>query len=206
MIGNDIVDRAQAKRESNWQRKGFLNKLFTPSEQQLIQSAIDPECLVWLLWSMKESAYKATTRKTGKRVFNPKKISCTLTTWSDEAAEGFVVYEEEYRTRSLITPNYIASVAFPANQLPIPEQVVILLERADNQHQSTQLRTSVLEHYAAVSPVADKELQVFSDKNGLPALVIKNSLQETVSLPISISHHGHYGAFSIAHPAYPFYH
>ncbi|WP_020606782.1 4'-phosphopantetheinyl transferase family protein [Spirosoma spitsbergense] len=202
MIGNDIVDRAQAKRESNWQRKGFLDKLFTPSEQQLIQRARDPECLVWTLWSMKESAYKATTRKTEKRVFNPTKISCTLEMWSDEAVDGFVVYEEEYRTRSLITPDYIASVAFSVHTLPIPNQVIIPFERIDYHHQSTQLRTSVLEHYATVSPVSEKKLQVCSDKNGSPILVIKDPLQETVCIPISISHHGHYGAFSIAHSVF----
>jgi phosphopantetheinyl transferase (holo-ACP synthase) len=199
MIGNDIVDRAQARRDSNWQRRGFLDKLFTSSEQQLIQEASDPECMVWLLWSMKESAYKATTRKTGKRVFNPRKISCTLETWSGEAVEGFVVYEAAYRTRSLITPDYIASVAFPAPKFPIPDQVIIFFERINYQYQSTQLRASVLEHYAAVSSDSKKGLQVGSDKYGIPVLVIKNSLQETVHIPISISHHGHYGAFSIAH-------
>ena len=202
MIGNDIVDRAQAKRESNWQRRGFLDKLFTPSEQQLIRRADDPECLVWTLWSMKESAYKATTRKTGKRVFNPTKISCTLETCSDELADGLVVYEGEYRTRSFITPDYIASVAFSVHNCPIPDQVIIPFERSDYQHQSAQLRASVLEHYATVSPVSNEGLHIGSDKHGNPALISKNSLQETVCVPISLSHHGHYGAFSIAHSVY----
>ncbi len=202
MIGNDIVDRAQAKRESNWQRRGFLDKLFTQSEQQLIQRANDPECLVWTLWSMKESAYKATTRKTGERIFNPKRISCTLETWSDEAANGFVVYEEAYRTRTLITPDYIASVAFPACTPPMPDQVITRFERIDYKHQSTQLRTSVLEYYTEAPFISGNDLQIGSDKNGIPVLFIQNSLHETVCIPISISHHGHYGAFSIAHSGY----
>jgi hypothetical protein len=33
MIGNDVVDLALAQKESNWKRKGFLNKLFTSVEQ-----------------------------------------------------------------------------------------------------------------------------------------------------------------------------
>ena len=151
---------------------------------------------------MKESAYKATTRRTGKRVFNPAKISCTLETWSDEAADGFVVYEVAYRTKSLITPDYIASVAFSVPELPMPEQVVIPFERLDYQHQSSLLRTSILEHYATTSPDSEKELQVNSDKNGIPVLVSKNPLLETICIPISMSHHGYYGAFSIAHSVY----
>ena len=201
MIGNDIVDRARANRDSNWQRRGFLAKLFTPSEQQLIRAASNPECLVWTLWSMKESAYKAATRKTGKRVFNPSKISCTLNTWSDEAADGFAVYGETYRTSSLITPGYIGSLAFPAHGAFMPEQLIIPFEHSHYQQQSAQLRTSVLEHYAAISSVSGNDVQIGSDKNGLPILVIKNSAQEIVDVPISISHHGHYGAFSIAHSA-----
>ena len=33
MVGNDIVDLAEAKKASNWQRPRFLEKLFTPNEQ-----------------------------------------------------------------------------------------------------------------------------------------------------------------------------
>ena len=32
-IGNDIVDLSLAKIQSNWQRKGFLEKQFTQKEQ-----------------------------------------------------------------------------------------------------------------------------------------------------------------------------
>ena len=39
MIGNDIVDLALAQKESNWKRKGFLNKIFTEKEQLLILNA-----------------------------------------------------------------------------------------------------------------------------------------------------------------------
>ena len=36
MIGNDIVDLALAQKESNWKRKGFLDKIFTLQEQLFI--------------------------------------------------------------------------------------------------------------------------------------------------------------------------
>ena len=39
MIGNDIIDLSAAKLESNWQRRGFLEKQFTKNEQRQILSA-----------------------------------------------------------------------------------------------------------------------------------------------------------------------
>jgi hypothetical protein len=32
VIGNDIVDLALARKESNWKRPGYLNKIFTTKE------------------------------------------------------------------------------------------------------------------------------------------------------------------------------
>ncbi|WP_332368793.1 hypothetical protein [Spirosoma telluris] len=42
MIGNDIVDLTQAKQESNWQRKGFLHKLFTLMSNSLFRRQAIP--------------------------------------------------------------------------------------------------------------------------------------------------------------------
>mgnify|MGYP003583470498 CR=1 FL=1 len=43
MIGNDIVDLVLAKKESNWKRNRFLDKIFTIKEQVLIVDAENPE-------------------------------------------------------------------------------------------------------------------------------------------------------------------
>lgn len=76
MIGNDIIDLALARKESNWKRVGFLNKIFTSKEQFLIQHAEDPEMMVWNLWSRKEAAYKIYNRETGIRAFIPIQLEC----------------------------------------------------------------------------------------------------------------------------------
>ncbi len=49
MIGNDVIDLELAKKESNWKRKGFLTKLFTSFEQELIAKATNQEEMVWML-------------------------------------------------------------------------------------------------------------------------------------------------------------
>ena len=76
MIGNDIVDLALSKKESNWQRNGFLDKIFTEQEQFLIKNALNPEIMVWNLWSRKESAYKIFNRATTIRAYMPLKLEC----------------------------------------------------------------------------------------------------------------------------------
>ena len=74
MIGNDVVDLVLARKESNWKRKGFLNKLFTSFEQELIQKAPNQDEMVWMLWSIKESVYKAYQRINYNEGFYPIKI------------------------------------------------------------------------------------------------------------------------------------
>ncbi|MCG9793291.1 4'-phosphopantetheinyl transferase family protein [Flavobacterium algicola] len=75
MIGNDVVDLVLARKESNWKRKGYLDKLFTASEQDLIQNATNQDEVVWLLWSIKESVYKAYQRIHYQQGFYPIKIA-----------------------------------------------------------------------------------------------------------------------------------
>lgn len=74
MIGNDVIDLVLAKKESNWKRKGFQTKLFTSFEQELIAKATNQEEMVWILWSIKESVYKAYQRIKFNEGFYPTKI------------------------------------------------------------------------------------------------------------------------------------
>ncbi|HMI08075.1 MAG TPA: 4'-phosphopantetheinyl transferase superfamily protein [Flavobacterium sp.] len=80
MIGNDVIDLALARKESNWKREGFLDKIFTAKERAIILEAENPESIVWNLWSRKEAAYKIYNRNTGKRGFFPLEIECTFET------------------------------------------------------------------------------------------------------------------------------
>jgi phosphopantetheinyl transferase (holo-ACP synthase) len=89
MIGNDVIDLELAEQESNWKRNGFLDKVFTISEQQLIYTAEDQTQMVWVLWSIKESVYKAYLRIQHDRGFYPSKIEinslrCTKDTFHSE--------------------------------------------------------------------------------------------------------------------------
>jgi phosphopantetheinyl transferase (holo-ACP synthase) len=108
MIGNDIVDLALAKKESNWQRDRFLNKIFTVNEQLLIANAENPEIMVWNLWSRKEAAYKIYNRETGIRGFFPLQLECSF----ENATLGTVSIKKKiYFTQSKIENDSIYTIA-----------------------------------------------------------------------------------------------
>lgn len=112
MIGNDVIDLARTRVESNWRRKGFLEKLFRQEEQAMIASHPDPELLVWLLWSMKESVYKIWNRHTNIRCYNPKKWCCSIDQQHHKYMIGKVFYLEDiYYTKSVYTHDYIHTIA-----------------------------------------------------------------------------------------------
>lgn len=108
MIGNDIVDLALAKKESNWKRKGFLDKIFTPKEQLLILNTINPEIMVWNLWSRKEAAYKIYNRESGIRAYLPLQLECH---YENETLGIVTCCGNTYFTQTNISEEFIHSIA-----------------------------------------------------------------------------------------------
>ncbi len=112
MIGNDIIDLEVSRTESNWKRRGFLEKIFSENELKIISSSENPEILVWSLWSKKEAAYKIYNRQTRIREFIPKCIECSINCLSNENLLGLVKIKElSYFTRTEITTSFIYTEA-----------------------------------------------------------------------------------------------
>jgi phosphopantetheinyl transferase (holo-ACP synthase) len=108
VIGNDIVDLALAKKESNWKRKGYLDKIFTVSEQLLIQKSTNQELAIWNLWSRKEAVYKIIVQKGGKRGYYPIKIECL----DLNLENGMVQFENQiFHTKTIVTGDSVYSIA-----------------------------------------------------------------------------------------------
>lgn len=108
MIGNDVVDLALAEKESNWRRKGFLDKIFSSSEQLLILNSENQEIMVWNLWSRKEAAYKIYNRQTGIRGFFPLKLVCNYEDSMNGTVfiNGFIYY-----TKTEVTRDFLHTIA-----------------------------------------------------------------------------------------------
>lgn len=192
MTGNDIIDKAEAAIESNWKRKGFIEKIFTPREQQYIHTAVAQEEMVWQLWSMKESAYKIHNRQYGKRFFAPLQFSCTLLTMS----EGMVDHHDHsYPTITNITEKFIYSIATPAatgrnNILNCCFHLPLQIQYTPQHF----IDEKIISRYASVTGISKKDLKVSRDNNGIPDLHCRTTKTE---IPLSITHHGNYAAFTI---------
>ena len=112
MIGNDVVDLLQSRKDSNWKRKGYIEKIFNPEEQLYISNASDPEIMVWVLWSMKEAAYKIYNRKTKVREYIPKKLNCFIESQNRIFITGKVICSENtFHTRTILSKDFIHTVA-----------------------------------------------------------------------------------------------
>src|SRR6478752_7710302 len=104
----NLVDVILDRKESNWKRKGFLDKIFSQQAQCLILNNTNSELTVWNLWSRKEAAYKIYNRITGIRGYFPWELECHF---ADEnlgtvSIDGFLFY-----TQTQITNDYIYSIA-----------------------------------------------------------------------------------------------
>lgn len=181
MIGNDIVDLKLAETESNWERKGFLEKQFTNQEQKVVLSSKNPFLQVWLFWSMKEAAYKCYTQQYKKRFFAPKKMECKMIS----KTSGIVKIEEEiYFSKSTITKNYIHTISSKSVSINHFSNLFLLDKKESKSIFLNQKITSLF----------SDNTEILKDNFGVPNLYQK---QKKLPPSISKSHHGNYCGFAI---------
>lgn len=152
MIGNDVIDIQQSRKESNWRRKGFIQKLFTLDEQLLISNATNPEIMVWLLWSMKEAAYKVYNRQTKIREYIPQKLVCSMTSQNQNTVTGIVTcFDTVFYTKTTLSKDYIHTIA-----------------------------VNILNNHNDVTEIERKS--ILKDKNGIPYLLTSQNTTQDVSV------------------------
>lgn len=179
MLGNDIVDLQLAAKQSNWRRKGYLQKIFTEKEQELILNATDQDQMVWLLWSMKEATYKIVTIEVGERFYRPRSFECFLDL-SQFSYKGKVVFEKfNFETLSEVTEYYINTTATSEYNSKIETYLF--------HNQATYIQDfNKLSHHFMLT------------KNEVNLPTIQDLFTEEFC-PASVSHHGRY--VSIVHPS-----
>lgn len=191
MIGNDIVDLKLASTQSNWQRKGFLDKLFTSQEQGFILNSSEPFKAVWLLWSIKESAYKAYIHLNGGRSFSPKKIVCSPILKNKASV---LINKQLFFAESEINNDFIHSIAFPEKY----DNWILnkCFKFNDHSFETQHLETyqNVLVAFANKLNIPISLLNIKKNTDGVPQLFQnKTPLKNAFSL----THHGYFGAFCI---------
>jgi phosphopantetheinyl transferase (holo-ACP synthase) len=204
-LGNDLIalkttDAARTKSPR------FYTKILAGTEQQLYQNqfaALPLEHFVWLLWSIKESAYKALQRHQPHLVFTPVKVEIVaLTAPSIPPVEYFpektttLGFNDEMCFQSTICFNtqtlygrsviygdeLIHTVVSTADQFDKTHWGFKRITTTDPASQSAAVRELLLEQLKVLFPDAD--LKIEKSAFGYPVVTVNG-----VEIAVSLSHH-----------------
>ena len=186
MIGNDIIDLKLAS-ERDPLRPRFMDKVFTEGEKEIIFKNEKPVKQAWLLWAMKESAYKAHQRRFSlPRNFNPLSQECSILSQTLTTASGEVYYgTENYKVTAEINKSYLhcSATALPEN---LKTEWEIIPASGD-------LKKKLLVTISRSYGWDIKSVGIKKKRNSVPVITLHN---QPLPLAFSLSHHGEFAAFS----------
>ena len=143
--------------------------------------------MVWQLWSMKEAAYKLYTQINPSRFYNPKGFECEI-----RDKRGFVTFKTfRCYVETKVTPDYIISEA-RLETVPMTSKV-IKFKNCKAELQSIAIRNQTLKFITKNLSKPSDKIRIRSSVFNIPRLKINSKI-----IPISLTHHGNYGAFAIA--------
>lgn len=214
-IGNDIVALSAINAHRTVDTR-FHSKFITPTELELRQIPANGKIslvnFIWLLWSVKESAYKYQKRLNPDLVFSPGKISIKNVTipdtlqaidpvsdWFGKASEPHFIYGEVVIDnnvlyfKSIINQHFIASVV---NNDPDFNYIYWGIKRitsSDHEVQSSSVREFLFEKLKGFDPQNKNNFTLQKDVAGYPVLYADKVKTGTL---ISLAHHGCYTSYA----------
>jgi len=188
MIGNDIVDFKTAALQSNWQRRGFLEKLFSENEQSLILNSEFPERRLWLLWAMKEATYKAHQRRFKlPRSFNPKQFNCEISVGDTSSVFGKIqIRDFSYYTQTCIGEDYLHCIASQFQHKKTVQKILL---------QSIDIKQELILAVSEFKKLPQAIISIEKDRNFIPYLTCDGF---AINCDFSLSHHGNFSAFALS--------
>lgn len=198
-IGNDIVALAGIQPERTC-RYRFYSKILSLSEQEYFHSLpagqLPFEHYVWLLWSVKESAYKFIKRLQPEFVFPPTKIivqHIKVPEHSSDNYSGMVHYQDvSLAFQSGMTTQYIHTLTDVQEHLPRCISGVQQIDNSNNAVQSAAVRQAALLHFKILLP--EHDLTIRKNSVGYPELW--NNDVPLNNIPLSFSHDGNFVAYA----------
>lgn len=189
MIGNDIVDLKLASEQSNWRRKNFLAKVFTLGERKIFEASEDMDLTIWLLWSMKEAAYKAHQRKKSlPRSLNWTAQECRSLKVREKKASGIVrIQEEKYFSFSIFTPDYIHTIAVHQKETRFHQYV--------SRKPLLQTKQLFKQEISQLLQTRKAEIQLRKTETGIPIIYLENKISP---MAFSFSDHGRFSGFCVS--------
>jgi phosphopantetheinyl transferase (holo-ACP synthase) len=205
--GNDIV-ALKAVDEQRTSLPAFYKKFITEAELGLYQHSVLPfSAFVWLLWSVKESAYKYLKRGDADLVFSPAKIIVEQLTLTEQTSDDHFLCDIAIKKsfsgvvtknqsslyfKSVINADFIATT-IAGNRL---YWGVRYIDQADYQTQSAAVRLFALE---ALSNIITSD-NLWIDKHPVAGYPILLHGQSQVDIPLTFAHHDRYVSYAFQIP------
>lgn len=188
MIGNDIVDFRSASLQSNWKRRGFLDKLFSDKEQTLIFDSEFPDRRLWLLWAMKEATYKAHQRRFKlQRSLNPREFFCEIIVGNNASVSGKVQIQDfSYHSQTFIGEDYLHCISSQFEQKKITQKIL---------SNSKGIKQELILAVSALKKLPQNKISIEKDPNFIPHLRYDG---HRINCDFSLSHHGNFSAFVLS--------
>src|SRR5688572_19100462 len=198
-----------------------MEKVLSRDEQSLVAGSDFPEHMIWILWSVKESAFKVCNRKTGLSSFSPVSYEVHL----EERSLFRYMQQGQYRlqengfknfnmlyarvtspsgtllTATLVHADYVHSFAYTS--AVSPEEVrwgITCIADTMPSYQSYIARLNAIEHIAVALRIERGEIDIPSGfGNSRIPLVHLNGLQAK-EVQLTLAHHGHWVAHAFLRP------
>ena len=193
--GNDIVALALTDKDRTSGYR-FYSRILSPRELQLFDpvaaAALTFHQFIWLMWSIKESAYKYVSRANPALVFTPLKISVTQLAIREGFIPGMVFFGNTgLYSRSFVTGETIMTVVSDQPDFSDTKWGIHAIESADYASQSARVRAFALRSISALLP--GEALRIVKTPDGPPVVCAGD---QPLDIPISLAHHDRYVAWS----------
>ncbi len=209
--GNDIVSFAETDPVRTIQ-PAFYKKILTDWEviqyQKLESNIVAFDAYVWLLWSVKEAAFKFLRRQNAKMVFSPTKFiigdiksveTMGLKSLDSDKVEDantksswqgrITFHNTELTFFSAIGDGYVHSVVHQVHYSGQSYSAVEQIADSSAQNQSSEVRELCLDNLRRLKPAA--RFSIIKSEQGVPSIY---NIEENLTYPVSFSHHGHFVA------------
>lgn len=201
--GNDIVALSDIDRRRTVEPR-FYSRIISHSEQELYPRLASPamsfENFVWLLWSVKESAYKYWQRLKPELIFSPARITVSELNDPSGGNSGALVYQGivhsvagRLYSRSTMTADHISTVVSADQRFENVWSGIAATGRTDRAGQSASVRALLLEKLGSLLSCDGEELRVEKSPQGCPLLYKR---EKEMGIPVSLAHHGRFIAYS----------
>ena len=199
MVGNDVVDLADAEAHPDARHPRFDERVFAPCERRRIENAEPDGRLRWILWAAKESAYKVAKQRNPASVFSPARFIVEL----DAGLRGRVRHAgEAFPVQVTLRGDCIHAVATaPGGE---PERAVRGVRRLTaagdaaraSERPGREVRAFAVAEIAARLAVPGDSLHI-ARRGRIPRLLDRKGREAG---DLSLSHHGRFVAYACALP------